>query len=139
MTWTVRFDFDFEADLAALQEEVRLELLAHLRVLQQFGPQLGRPLVDTLVGSKHANMKELRFKSEGGVWRFAFAFDVRKRAVVLCGGDKGSANEKRFYRDLIRIADKRFDAYLKRTEKENADPKRSNKKSTRKTARSRKR
>lgn len=68
MAWIVRFNFEFEPELAGLPEEVRLELLAHLGVLQQFGPQLGRPLVDTLIGSKHANMKELRFNCEDGVW-----------------------------------------------------------------------
>ncbi len=59
-------------------------------------------------------MKELRFKSGNGVWRVAFAFDPRRRAVLLMAGDKSGGSEKRFYKELIRKADKRFDAHLDR-------------------------
>jgi len=59
-----------------LGAEVRIELLAQARVIERFGPQAKRPRVDTLKGSKHANMKELRFDAAGGVWRVAFAFDA---------------------------------------------------------------
>jgi hypothetical protein len=52
-------------------------------------------------------MKELRFQAEG-VWRFAFAFNPQRQAVVLAGGNKEGVNERRFYQDLIRIADERF-------------------------------
>ena len=76
------------------------------------GPSLGRPQVDTLNGSKHANMKELRFKAEGGVWRIAFAFDPNREAVVLVGGDKSGGSETRFYKTLIKKADDRYDSYL---------------------------
>jgi hypothetical protein len=75
MTWVVRFAAAFEAEFTALSEAVRLELLAQAKVLEHFGPQAGRPRVDTLKGSKHANMKELRFDADDGVWRVAFAFD----------------------------------------------------------------
>ncbi len=84
------------------------------RVLQEFGPQLGRPRVDTLNGSRHANMKELRFSAAGGEWRVAFAFDPRRKAILLVAGDKSGGSEKRFYRELIRKADERFDAHLAR-------------------------
>jgi hypothetical protein len=123
--------------MARLPEGVREDLLAHLKVLQKFGPDLGRPTVDTLKASKHVNMKELRFNCEGGVWRFAFAFDVQRRAVVLCGDDKAGANEDRFYKTLIRDADDRFEVYRKRTEKEDAGSKRGTKKSAGKSARPR--
>ena len=75
MTWVVRFAAAFEAEFTALSEAVRLELLAQAKVLEHFGPQAGRPRVDTLKGSKHANMKELRFDADDGVWRVAFVFD----------------------------------------------------------------
>ena len=81
-------------------------------MLEQFGPQLGRPRVDTLNGSHHKNMKELRFDAGDGVWRFAFAFDPKRKGIVLCGGDKSGGSEKRFYRQLIAKADGRFDAHL---------------------------
>ena len=95
-------------NMNGLKEEVQDELLAHLKLLERFGPQLGRPHVDTLKGSRFTNMKELRFSSKDGVWRFAFAFDPKRQAIVLCGGDKSGGGERRFYRDLIRKADGRF-------------------------------
>ena len=85
---------------------------------KKWGPQLGRPRVDTLNGSQHANMKELRFDAGDGVWRFAFAFDPKRRAIVLCGGDKSGGSERKFYRDLIAAADKRFNRHIKSIEEE---------------------
>ena len=93
---------------------MRTEVLALSLVLQEFGPQLGRPRVDTLNGSRHANMKELRFSAADGEWRVAFAFDPGRKAILLVAGDKSGGSEKRFYRELIRKADKRFDAHLAR-------------------------
>ncbi len=70
------------------------------------------PTADTLYGSKHDNMKELRFKAADGVWRIAFAFDPEQKAILLVGGDKSGGSEKRFYRQLIKQADARFDRHL---------------------------
>ncbi len=58
-------------------------------------------------------MKELRLSLSGGEWRVAFAFDPARRAILLVGGSKSGVNERRFYRDLIRVADARFAAHLK--------------------------
>jgi hypothetical protein len=93
---------------------VQTEILALALVLEELGPQLGRPRVDTLNGSRHANMKELRFSAADGEWRVAFAFDPRRKAILLVAGDKSGGREKRFYRELIRKADERFDAHLAR-------------------------
>jgi|SRR5271165_1392270 len=112
MSWTVLFHEEFDLEVQALDEDFQDELLAHAKLLQEFGPQLGRPSVDTLKGSKHANMKELRFEWKGEVWRVALAFDPKRQAVLLAGGDKGGADQKRFYRRLIATADSRFDGYL---------------------------
>ena len=114
MPWTVRFADEFESEFPALPEVVQDELLAQAGLLEHFGPQLGRPRVDTLNGSRHANMKELRFDADGGVWRVAFAFDPQREAVLLVAGDKSGGGEKRFYRTLIKRADERFDAHLAR-------------------------
>lgn len=62
-------------------------------------------------------MKELRFRAADDVWRVAFAFDTRRHAILLVAGDKSGGSEKRFYRDLIRKADVRFDAHLDRLQK----------------------
>jgi hypothetical protein len=58
------------------------------------------------------NMKELRFAVADGVWRIAFVFDPHRRAIFLVGGSKSGTSERRFYRDLLRIADERFKAHL---------------------------
>jgi hypothetical protein len=105
---------EFKPEFGALDQDVRREILALARVLQEFGPQLGRPRVDTLKGSRYTNMKELRFSAADGEWRVAFAFDPRRRAILLAAGDKSGGSGTRFYRDLIRRADTRFDAHLTR-------------------------
>jgi hypothetical protein len=114
VAWSVEFVAEFEAEFDELSDSVQDELLAQAKLLEQFGPSLGRPRVDTLKGSKHSNMKELRFDADGGVWRAAFAFDPKRRAMLLVAGDKSGTSQKRFYRRLIETADKRFDAHLDR-------------------------
>jgi hypothetical protein len=117
VAWEVLLHDQFEPEFDVLSEDVQDELIAHTKLLKQFGPQLGRPRVDTLKGSHHANMKELRFDTTDGIWRFAFAFDPKRKAIVLCGRDKSGVSEKRFYRQLIAKADSRFDAHLARAGK----------------------
>lgn len=112
--WDVEIGDEFEPEFDVLHEDVRIEILALARLLRQFGPSLGRPRADTLNGSRHANMKELRFSAASGEWRVAFAFDTRRKAILLVAGDKSGGGEKRFYRELVRKADERFDAHLAR-------------------------
>jgi hypothetical protein len=114
MAWIVRLADEFMAELRELREPVQDELLAQARLLAQFGPQLGRPRVDTLKGSRFSNMKELRFNAERGVWRVAFAFDAQREAVLLAVGNKAGVPAARFYRDLIRRADRRLANHLSR-------------------------
>ena len=112
MTWTVEFHVEFELEFDQLAEEVQNELLAYAQLLEHFRPMLKRPHVDTLKGSKHSNLKELRFDAADGVWRVAFAFDPLRRAILLVAGDKSGSSEKRFYKALIKKAETRFDAHL---------------------------
>jgi hypothetical protein len=112
MTWTVLFHDAFDKVFSDLAEDLQDELLAHARLLAEFGPNLGRPTIDTLKGSRHSNMKELRFSWNGQVWRVAFAFDPQRQAILLVGGDKGGANQRRFYKRLIDVADHRYDEHL---------------------------
>ena len=102
VNWIVEIGDEFEREFDDLHEDVRTEILALTRLLQRFGPQLGRPRVDTLNGSRHANMKELRFSAADGEWRLAFAFDPKRKAILLVAGDKSGVSEKRFYRELVR-------------------------------------
>jgi hypothetical protein len=111
--WEIRWTHEFaqwiisdEVDAAA-REDIRTGLL----VLREMGPGLGRPWADTLRGSKHANMKELRIQSNGRPFRVFYAFDPKRRAVLLIGGNK--QGDKRLYKVLLPLADKLFDAYLK--------------------------
>src|SRR5580658_10414258 len=112
MKWTVKLYTKFEEEFDQLNAEVQDELLSHALLLEKFGPQLGRPWVDTLKGSKYSNMKEMRFKSANGIWRVAFAYDPKRQAILLIAGDKSGVSEKRFYKELIRKADERFSDYL---------------------------
>ena len=118
MPWTVDIHPDFNPEYDELGIEVKKELFAKVKLLEEFGPQLKRPHADTLEGSKHDNMKELRFKADNGVWRIAFAFDPDRQAILLVGGDKSGTSKKRFYRTLISKADDRFNRHLKEMKKE---------------------
>lgn len=108
---------DFLDEFREFEDDVKVELFAKLKLLEEFGPSLGRPHVDTLEGSKHANMKELRFSADDGVWRVAFAFDPTRQAILLVGGDKSGVSQKRFYKSLISKADQRFDQHLQTVKK----------------------
>lgn len=112
MEWAVAFHEAFADEFLKLDPQVRQELAARVALLKQFGPHLRRPYADTLSGSKHANMKELRFDAADGVWRVAYAFDPSRQAIVLVAGDKSGQSSKRFYRQLIARADARFDDHL---------------------------
>jgi hypothetical protein len=112
MPWVVRLADEFEPEFLVLDEMVQDAILAGARLLEVYGPRLGRPHVDTLKGAKHANLKELRFKAAGGVWRVAFAFDPLRESILLVAGDKSGVSEDRFYRRLIAAADARYARHL---------------------------
>lgn len=118
MTYRVQFHPDFVPEWKQLEmglKELVGEVLDHL---EDDGPFLGRPEVDTLSGSVYANMKEIRAKFGKQVWRFAFAFDPAQSAIILCGGEKQGMNKALFYKQLINRADARFAAWLKEKKNE---------------------
>jgi len=112
--WEIEFEDTFDVEFAAFAEDVQDALLAVAKLLADYGPQLGRPHADTLKGSKHTNMKELRFEGGDGEWRAAFAFDPERKAIILVAGDKSGGSEKRFYKQLIAKADSRFSAHVEK-------------------------
>jgi hypothetical protein len=112
MAWSVFFHAAFEVEFADLPLGVRESLASTAALLTSQGPMLGRPHADTLAGSRHANMKELRFTADGGVWRVAYAFDPQREAILLVAGDKAGVAQQRFYKVLIAKADARFDEHL---------------------------
>lgn len=115
MAWAVVFCEEFEEEFARLSAGLQDELLAHLLLLEHRGPHLGRPKVDTLKGSRLANLKELRFSHARQPYRFLFAFDPTRQAVVLVGGCK--AGDKRFYERLIPVAEARYERHLAQAER----------------------
>lgn len=113
MPFTVALHDDFVPEFRQLPLAAQKELLARLAMLEEFGPDLGRPNVDRLHSSQFQNMKELRFRLDG-LWRFAFAFDPQRQAIILCGGNKEGANQSKWYEQLIRTADERFVSHLEK-------------------------
>lgn len=104
--------------LLALDQRSYEQVIAAIELLSEYGPQLGRPMVDTVAGSRHKNMKELRPGSSGrSELRVLFAFDPERRAIFLCAGDK-AGNWKKWYRDNIPRADERFDEHLRTLRRE---------------------
>ncbi|EFH3761718.1 type II toxin-antitoxin system RelE/ParE family toxin [Escherichia coli] len=104
------FDEWFETQSEDLQDEI----LSVLQILKEVGPNLGRPYVDTLKGSKYPNMKELRVQFAGEPIRAFFAFDPNRMAIVLCAGNKAGQNEKRFYKDMINLADSEYSKHIRK-------------------------
>lgn len=89
---------------------------ASIELLESDGPFLGRPHADTVHGSRHPNMKELRTQCGGKPLRSLFAFDPRRSAILLIGGDK--TGDERFYDKMIPLADALYDSYLEELRKE---------------------
>jgi hypothetical protein len=111
--WEVDLEL-VEAWLLALDQRSYELVIAAVELLGEIGPHLGRPLVDTVTGSRHKNMKELRPGSSGrSELRLLFAFDRARRAIVLVAGDK-AGNWKNWYAQNIPIADDRFDDHVAR-------------------------
>lgn len=112
--WAVGTTGEFDGWFRKLDDDARAELIAKVNLLKLLGPQLGRPHADTLKGSRHANIKELRAGTATAVLRVAFAFDPDRMAVLLIGGDKAGVDKRRFYRQLMARAEELYDRHLAR-------------------------
>ncbi|MFR0655846.1 type II toxin-antitoxin system RelE/ParE family toxin [Pantoea sp. SIMBA_079] len=110
--WIVETTDLFAEWLREQDRAMQLDVLAALNLLKQEGPHLGRPHVDTLYGSKIPNMKELRVQSNGRPVRGFFVFDPMRKAIVLCAGNKEGADEKRFYKTMIKTAENEYNRHL---------------------------
>jgi len=115
--WTVLIMPACEGWLSSLSSTDRVGILQDAKLLAEFGPQLGRPHVDHIKGSKYANMKELRSRFDGHQYRTLFAFDPKQQAVLLIGGDKVGQDQARFYKTLIKQADATYERHLTRIPK----------------------
>jgi hypothetical protein len=103
---------DFATWLDEQDEARRIKVLGHLDLLEERGPLLGRPYVDTLKGSKTANLKELRVQHKTEPIRILFAFDPKQQAVIILGGSKQA--DKRWYDTNIPIAEILFSEHLEK-------------------------
>jgi len=113
--WEVEFSDMFERWWQTLEESEQESILASVYLLRQLGPRLGRPYADMVKGSRHSNMKELRTQHQGRPLRTLFAFDPRRRAILLIGGDK--TGDDRFYDRMIPLADQLYDEHLQELHK----------------------
>jgi hypothetical protein len=109
--WSVEFTDEFGAWWDSLTIEEQEDVRASVNVLRQFGPSLGRPHVDSVAGSRYPNMKELRTQHAGRPYRTLYAFDPRRVAILLIGGDK--TGNKRWYEEFVPRADKIYAQHLK--------------------------
>jgi hypothetical protein len=112
MVWDVVLDDEFAAWLDEQEADVRNAILAHAALLRERSPLLDRPYVDALEATAFPDMKELRVQFRGDPWRILFAFDSKRAAVLLVGGNK--RGDRRWYKTQIPIADERFERHLKR-------------------------
>ena len=109
MAWNIEYTQQFEEWWLVLDKRAQEQIRACVEILEERGPALGRPLVDTLTGSRHAIMKELR--PIAGNIRILFAFDPRRTAILLLGGDKTN-RWRQWYQRMIPIADRLYDEHL---------------------------
>ena len=113
MEWEIIISEEYESWFNELSQKHKIAIATDLEVLRNLGPTLGRPYADQIKGSKFNNLKELRTKVPGHVYRSLFAFDPERYAVILSGGDKKGKNQKKFYKRLIAQAEIIFETYLK--------------------------
>lgn len=111
--WEVEYTDEFEEWWNALDAEAQEDMDVGVRLLEAIGPALTRPYADTLKGSRYPNMRELRVQSQGRPIRILYAFDTRRTAILLIGGDKTGLTDERFYGRYIPIADRLYKEHLK--------------------------
>lgn len=116
MAWDVEYTDEFGRWWTGLAEEEQESLAASVRLLEERGPQLGFPHSSAVIGSKHDHMRELRTQHDGRPLRTLYAFDPRRSAILLIGGDK--TGDDRWYDRNVPIADRLYDEHLEQLKKE---------------------
>jgi len=116
MTWDVEYTDEFEAwwESLTLGEQTAIE--GSVELLMALGPNLGFPDSSGIKGSKHSHMRELRTQFSGRPYRTLYAFDPRRSAILLIGGDK--TGDDRWYKTYVPIADRLYDEHLEQLRKE---------------------
>lgn len=116
MAWEVEYTDEFEGWWNSLNEGEQDAVTAHVFLLEQLGPNLGFPHSSGIAGSKHGHMRELRVQHKGEPYRILYAFDPRRAAILLVGGNK--TGDDRWYVTFVPLADKLYDEHLELLKKE---------------------
>ena len=114
--WETEFADEFGAWWDGLTESEQIDVRAGVSLLRRFGPTPGRPHVDSVASSKHAKMKELRIQHRGRPYRVLFAFDPRRTAILLIGGNK--TGKGRWYEEFVPVADRLCEEHLETLRRE---------------------
>jgi len=118
MVWVVEFTDEFGDWWNSLTEDEQISIKASVDLLELFGPALPFPHSSGIHGSKHTHMRELRTQHNGRPLRTLYAFDPKRAAILLIGGDK--TGNKRWYEVHIPIADHLYDEHLQALQKEDS-------------------
>lgn len=116
MRGDVEYTDEFGDWWAGLSEKEQESVAASVRLLEERGPMLGFPHSSAINGSRHGHMRELRTQHEGRPFRTLYAFDPRRAAILLIGGDK--TGQDRWYDVYVPLADRLYDEHLEQLRKE---------------------
>ncbi|WP_234193273.1 type II toxin-antitoxin system RelE/ParE family toxin [Pseudacidovorax sp. NFM-22] len=114
--WDVEYTDELGIWWATLDEAEQESIDASVRLLEARGPNLGFPHSSGIQGSRHPHMRELRIQHEGRPYRILYAFDPRRCAILLLGGDK--TGDDRWYAVQVPLADRLYDIHLETLRKE---------------------
>lgn len=116
MEWDVEYTDEFEAWWRTLSEDEQESVAASVELLERRGPTLPFPHSSGIHGSRHGHMRELRVQHEGRPYRVLYAFDPRRSAILLIGGDK--TGDDRWYDEYVSVADTLYDVHIETLRKE---------------------
>jgi hypothetical protein len=120
MAWSIEVTDEFQSWVEGLTLAEQETIGRKVDLLEEKGPSLGRPHVDTLKGSKIKNLKELRIQHAGKPYRVLFVFDPHQTGILLVGGRK---SDNKWYKTAIPEAEKIYEQYLKEIEEERKNAK----------------
>lgn len=111
--WKIEVTEEYQSWFLNLTDSEQIDVLAMVNILEIKGPHLSRPYADTLsYTGKFKNLKELRIQHKGRPYRVFYAFDQKRRGILLCGGRKDGSKDKQFYNQMIPLAEKEFLKHL---------------------------
>ena len=116
MSWDVEFTDEFDGWFRGLDMDEQVSVALVVELLEERGVALGHPYTSDVRGSKHGNVRELRIQHQGRPLRVLYAFDPRRVAILLLGGDK--TGDKRWYDEFVPVADRLYDEHLRELERE---------------------